>query len=52
VPVAVLDAKADRGSVDAAIDEFQTETEPTSVDQINVTKIGPNRMVITVLYTG
>ena len=51
MPVAVLDAKADRGSVDTAISEFDTETAPASIDQVDSTKTGPNRMVITVVYT-
>ena len=52
MPVAVLDAKADRGSVDTAISEFDDATAPTSIDQVDSTKTGPNRMVITVVYTG
>ena len=48
----VLDAKADRGSVEAAISEFETAASPTSINQIDSTRTGPNRMVITVIYTG
>lgn len=51
MPVEVIESKRNRGAVQSAIDEFQTATAPTSIDQINSLAIGPNRAVHTIIYT-
>ena len=38
-------------SVEQAIDDFNTNTAPSSIDHVDVEKIGNNRVVITILYT-
>jgi hypothetical protein len=61
MPVEVREAKAastsegstDRvhPSIEAAIDDFITNTSPTSVDQIDTVRIGRNRVSIQIVYT-
>ncbi len=61
MPVEVREAKAqatasgttDRvhPSIQTAIDDFITNTNPTSVDQIDTVRIGRNRVSIQIIYT-
>lgn len=61
MPVAVLEAHAnatggvpgDRvsSSIEAALQTFETEQAPTSVDGIETEKLATNRVAITVTYT-
>jgi len=38
-------------SIEAAIDDFVTNTAPTSVDFVDTERIGPNRVAIVIGYT-
>lgn len=47
----VLEANANQGSVETAISDFEAAEAPSSIDQIDSTKIGRDRILITVVYT-
>jgi hypothetical protein len=38
-------------SVEAAIDDFETDQSPTSIDHIDTVRTGPDRIAITIIYT-
>lgn len=49
---AVLDVKLDSGDVESSINTWLTNNSTvTSVDDIEVSKIGPNRGLVTIAYT-
>lgn len=47
----VLESKANRGSVEQAISDFEAAEAPDSIDSFETTKIGRDRVLITVVYT-
>lgn len=38
-------------SVEAAISDFESTEAPSSIDQVDVERLGRNRVVITIIYT-
>ena len=51
MPTVTIDAKADSGSIDSAISTWEAGASPTSIDKIDTERIGPNRVIVNVVYT-
>lgn len=47
----VLETNANSGAVETEISDFEATEAPDSIDQIDTTKIGRDRVLITVVYT-
>ena len=51
MPVAVLDADANSEALETAIVDWLDATTLTSIDHLDVETIGPNRAIVTLVYT-
>lgn len=49
--VDTIDVKLDSGDIEAEVQSWLDSHSVTSVDDTEVTKIGPNRGVVTIMYT-
>ena len=51
MPVAALDTDANAEALEITIADWLNVTTPTSINHLDVEAIGPNRVLVTLIYT-